>query len=118
MATKMNGGSPSAMKWAEQRRQEPAHRDEIEALLAQMNLEQDLLALREASGITQVELARRVGVSQPAIAKLESGNARNVEIRTLVKVAAALGARVKISFERATPVRVAKSKRAKKRAAA
>ena len=42
----------------------------------------------------------RVALTQPAIARLEGGEVKNVELKTLVKVAAALGARVKITFEK------------------
>ena len=43
---------------------------------------------------------RMIGVSQPAIAKLESGRARNVELKTLVRYAAALGGRLKVDVVR------------------
>jgi antitoxin HicB len=45
---------------------------------------------REAAGLTQAQLAKRVGVSQQQIAKLEHPDA-NPSIDTLIKVAAALG---------------------------
>jgi hypothetical protein len=38
-------------------------------------------------------------VSQPYIAKLESGRVKNLELRTLVRYAAALGGRVRITIE-------------------
>lgn len=97
-----------AMQWAEARRQDPAHQEAIEGLLAAMRLEQELIALRERCGLTQVELATRAGVKQPLISKLESGKARNLELRTLVRIAAALGARPKISFEMAPAARTRK----------
>lgn len=117
MGRKAHGVTPSAMDWATRRANDPAHRDEIEALMMEMDVEQDLIALREAQGMTQVQLAKRLGVSQPVIARIESGKAKNLELRTLVRVAAALGARVRISLERAGRS-ATKAKRAKKRAVA
>ncbi|MGQ0648245.1 MAG: helix-turn-helix domain-containing protein [Gemmatimonadaceae bacterium] len=45
---------------------------------------------RDAAGVTQSELARRIGVSQQSIAKLEDPD-RNVELDTIVRAARALG---------------------------
>ena len=108
------------MKWADDMRADPKHRANIDAIMAEMDLAQDLVALREARGLTQVQLAERLGVAQPTVARLESDNVKNVELKTLVKVAAALGARVKITFmkhDQASKAAPAK-KRAKKMAAA
>jgi transcriptional regulator with XRE-family HTH domain len=50
------------------------------------------------AGISQAELARRVGTTKSAISRLESGRHRpNVE--TLQRVAEAVGARLVITFE-------------------
>jgi DNA-binding XRE family transcriptional regulator len=99
IAGRARTSEPSAMEWARSRRADPAHQEAIEALMAASDLEQDLIALREQRGLTQVQLAERSGVKQPTISMIESGKVRNLELRTLVRLAAALGARVKISFE-------------------
>ena len=52
---------------------------------------------RADAGLTQTELAKRAGVTQQAIAKLEHPSA-NPTIETLEKVAAALGVRVEVAF--------------------
>jgi len=109
----MKKNQKSAMAWARDVAADPAHQEEVEALMTEMNLEQDLAALREQRGLTQVQLAERAGVTQAMLSKLESGKARNLELRTLVKIAAALGAKVKITLEL-----MRKSKTSKKRAAA
>ena len=89
-----------AMDWARERADDPAHRDEIQALMTEIDVRQDLITLREATGLTQAQLAERLGVRQPLISKLEGGGTRDVKLSTLVKVAAALGARVRINFEK------------------
>lgn len=43
-------------------------------------------------------LASMVGVSQPAIAKIESGKVKNLQLKTLVKYAATLGGQVWIQI--------------------
>ena len=44
---------------------------QVEETLQAMRIEQDLVALREARGVSQAQLAKTLGVSQPAVAKLE-----------------------------------------------
>ena len=64
------------------------------------SIEQSLVARRDEQRISQTATAQMIGVSQPAIAKLESGRARNVEINPLVRYAAALGGRLKVDVVR------------------
>lgn len=75
---------------------EPGLREEVEELLAEMEIEQGLVALREARGVSQRQLAAVSGLKQPAIARLEAGGAKNAEIRTLARYVAALGGRLRI----------------------
>ncbi len=49
-----------------------------------------LIRARLAAGISQAELARRIGVRQPMIARLEAGM-QTPKIDTLVRLAKALG---------------------------
>src|SRR5215475_10711590 len=73
---------------------------QVERTLQRMRLEQDLVALREARGVSQAQLAKMLGVSQPAIAKLESGKTKNIELRTLVRAVSALGGMVEIKIKK------------------
>ena len=57
---------------------------------------------RESAGITQAELARRLGVTQPSIARLESAG-NGVSVATLQRAAAALGGVVSLSFAPGQP---------------
>jgi transcriptional regulator with XRE-family HTH domain len=77
---------------------DPSFQRQVEETLNEMRLEQDLVALREARGVSQAQLAKALGVSQPAIAKLESGKAKNIELRTLVRAVSALGGTVRIQI--------------------
>ena len=67
----------------------------VEKRLAEMRIEQDLIALREQRGLTQTQLARLLGVSQPAVAKMEAQGG-NLEIRTLARAAEVLEAHLEI----------------------
>ena len=78
--------------------QSPAFHAQVEEELAAINVAQDLVALRESRGLSQLQLADRLGITQSAIAQLESAHPKNVELRTLVRVAAALGGHVDVSI--------------------
>src|SRR3546814_18942558 len=54
-------------------------------------------ALREARGLSQRELAERVGTTQSAIARLEGGNILP-SLPTLDKIAEALGAELSVAL--------------------
>lgn len=50
-----------------------------------------LAELREAAGISQAELARRSGLHQSFISRLEAGRVENITRNTYLKLAGALG---------------------------
>jgi predicted XRE-type DNA-binding protein len=75
----------------------------VETLMDDMRIVRDLAALREERGLSQSDVASLLGVSQPAVAKLESGRVKNLELRTLVRYATVLGGRVRIEIEKLRP---------------
>jgi DNA-binding XRE family transcriptional regulator len=97
----------------EQYRKTAGLKKRVDALVEEMSIEQDLIALRQERGLSQRALAALVGVKQPVIARIESGKARNLELKTVVRIATALGARVKISLEKSESEAGAKPQRRK-----
>jgi len=77
---------------------DPKVRKEYEKLGPEFQLARSLLQARLKKGWTQAELARRVGMQQPNIARLEGGNYDRVSLPTLKKVARALGAEIEIKL--------------------
>jgi transcriptional regulator with XRE-family HTH domain len=55
----------------------------------------ELVARRQALGLSQTEVAARMGTSQSAVARLESGQG-DVRLSTLERYAAALGSTVTV----------------------
>ena len=53
---------------------------------------------RKELGLTQCELGKRAGISQPNITRFESGN-YNPSLEFLVKIAGAMGKKVKVTLE-------------------
>ena len=86
--------------WDEIKRQRPdtpARRRSYEKAGRSIRLAMEIHALREKRGLTQRELAERLGTTQSAIARLEAGNIAP-SLPTLDKVAAALGVELVVSF--------------------
>lgn len=62
------------------------------ALADEFNLARELIGARARAGLSQAELAKRMGTTQSAIARLESG-ARMPSVNTLLKFAKATRSR-------------------------
>ena len=88
------------MKWIDgQLDSDPQLAREVDELINAMKIEQELVALREKRGLSQRDLAERLGTSQPYVAKLESGRVKNLELKTLVKCATALDATLVVHLQ-------------------
>lgn len=78
-------------------REDPEYRREYDALEEEFSLIAAMLDARQKSGLTQAQVAERMGVKQPVVAKLESGKS-NVSFDTLKRYAHATGCKVKVEF--------------------
>lgn len=89
----------------------------VDAELQAMRIEQELVALRNASGLSQRQLAAKIGVKQPVIAKLEAGKTRNIGLQTLVRAVKAMNGRIDVSIRPlgASRLRSRRSERTKSR---
>jgi ribosome-binding protein aMBF1 (putative translation factor) len=79
-------------------REDPAYVEAYDALEVDFALASALIGARTRADLTQEELARRMGTTQAAIARLESGRIRPTT-RTLERYAKATGTRLRLSFE-------------------
>ena len=77
-------------KW----RQDPEFRKEYATLEPEFALAKELIDARADAGLSQEDVAERMGTSQPAVARLESGH--KPSIKTLEKYAEAVGKKVEI----------------------
>ena len=74
--------------------------------LARLRLElaQTVHDLREEEGLTQTDLAKKIGTRQPNISRLERGEAASLpSLDLLNRVAAALGGRLDVRIVRKPP---------------
>jgi transcriptional regulator with XRE-family HTH domain len=77
---------------------EPAYKAAYESLKAEFQLAEQLIEVRIKSGLSQEELAQKMGTSQSTIARLESGTSMP-SMRTLTKFAKATNCEIQIQFK-------------------
>jgi ribosome-binding protein aMBF1 (putative translation factor) len=77
---------------------EPKYRKAYAALEDEFALAKAVIAARNRAGLTQTELARKMGTTQPVVARMEGGRIQP-SLRTLQRLAQATGSRLLIRFE-------------------
>lgn len=65
---------------------------------AKVALAQKIAEMRQDKHLNQKALAAKLGVSQQFVSQIESGEGRNLTLATLIRIAASLGHKVRISF--------------------
>ncbi len=74
---------------------DPDFRKEYDALEPEFAVARQLIEARARAGLTQQELADRMGTTQPVIARLESGRQKPTT-KTLERFAKATGSKVEV----------------------
>ena len=75
---------------------DPDFRKEYEALKPKFKLARKLIEARAKAGLSQSDVAERMGTSQPTVARLESGH--KPSLKTLERYAEAVGMIVEINL--------------------
>lgn len=70
----------------------PERRARSDARLKEMKIGMLIAELREQSGMTQQEIADKLGITQPSISQMEAG--QEIQLTTLRKLIGALGGEV------------------------
>ncbi len=77
---------------------EPKYRKAHAAMEDEFALAKAVIAARNRAGLTQAELAHKMGTTQPVVARMEGGRVQP-SLRTLHRLAQATGSRLSIRFE-------------------
>jgi ribosome-binding protein aMBF1 (putative translation factor) len=64
--------------------------------LARLKLANQILTARQRAGLTQGQLAQRIGTHQAGVARLESERGGSCNLSTLAKIAVATGGRLEV----------------------
>lgn len=75
-------------------------KEEYESLRPEFELLIEFINARKAAKISQDDLAKKLNVQQPCIARFENGGYATTSVSKLAKVANALGYELKISLQR------------------
>lgn len=78
-------------------------KEKITSGVQRLRVISQIVELREKLRLTQAELAKRMGVSQPFIAKIENDEASNLSLETLFKIVDALHGEIDIRIRPAKP---------------
>jgi ribosome-binding protein aMBF1 (putative translation factor) len=77
---------------------DPRRQKSFEEEVANREVAHRIFQLRRSSGLSQVELARRVGTTQSVISRLEDADYEGHSLAMLNRIAAAMERRVEIRF--------------------
>jgi transcriptional regulator with XRE-family HTH domain len=77
---------------------DPAFKAEYDALGPEFALAEVMIKARKEAGLSQAEVAERMGIAQPNVARLESGRA-SPTFATLLSFGKAVGKRLVVAFE-------------------
>jgi predicted transcriptional regulator len=86
---------------------DPKREEEYDEEVINAEIARKIYALRTKAGLTQQELADRVGTSKSAICRLEDADYEGHSLSMLKRIAEALGKRVEIRFVPAKRLRTA-----------
>ncbi len=75
---------------------DPEFRREYDALADEFALIGQAIAARVRAGKTQAQVAAAMGISQPAVAKIEAGKVKSLD--TLQRYASAVGCKVRLEL--------------------
>ena len=81
-------------------RRSATYRKTFASTLHQIDLALLVREMRESAGLTQVELAKRIGTTQSVIARLEDAEYRGQSLSMLERIAAACGVTLKLHAEK------------------
>lgn len=87
----------SVKKLHEEWMKDPAYRAAYDALEPEFALASELIKARSKAGMTQAEVAERMGTTQSVVARIEGGRTPP-NLKTLEKYAAAVGRRVRVKL--------------------
>ena len=92
-------------KYLDEQKRDPAFAARIDEAGEAWDLALQIAELRRRAGLTQKDLAKRLHTSQQHVSRLESPNYEGHSLANLRRVAEALDARVRVTFETPKTIR-------------
>lgn len=96
----------------------PEVKREYDRIAEEFEFLDEILKARAAAGLTQADVAARIGTTQSAVARLESADAKHSpSIATLRRYASALGCKLQVRLVKGRGLTTRSTRTARKRAA-
>lgn len=96
---RIEGGKKAYQSFVAEMQAQPDYEKNKQAAKEEIALWEQVVLLRERTGLTQTDLAKKLGVTQGRVSKMEKEGYDNYTVRTLRKLAEAGHCKVKIIFE-------------------
>ena len=85
--------------WLDEKLKDPKFRKGYEEELYKLSLGEQLVRLRLQVGLTQAQVAKRVGTTASAISRYENAEYDRYEVQTLRKIVEACGGQLKVVMQ-------------------
>lgn len=85
--------------WVQEKLADPKFKKVFEEEYEKLSIGEQLAKLRLHAGLTQAEVAKKARTTASAISRYENGKYDRYELRTLQKIVAACGGKLKIIFD-------------------
>lgn len=85
--------------WLEEKLKDPKFRKGFEEEFEKLAIGEQLVRLRLHAGLTQAQVAKRVGTTASAISRYENADYDRYEVQTLRKIVEACGGHLKLVME-------------------
>ncbi|MBI3016637.1 MAG: helix-turn-helix domain-containing protein [Deltaproteobacteria bacterium] len=85
--------------WVQDKLTNPKFKKAFEEEYEKLSIGEQLARLRLQVGLTQAEVAKKAGTTASAISRYENGEYDRYELRTLQKIVAACGGKLKLIYD-------------------
>ncbi|HLD74691.1 MAG TPA: helix-turn-helix transcriptional regulator [Bdellovibrionota bacterium] len=85
--------------WVQEKLENPKFKKAFEEEYEKLSMGEQLARLRLQAGLTQAEVAKRAGTTASAISRYENAEYDRYELKTLKKIVASCGGKLKIIFD-------------------
>jgi ribosome-binding protein aMBF1 (putative translation factor) len=85
--------------WLERKLQSPKFKKGFEDELEKLTIAEQIVRLRSQAGLTQAQVAKKIGTTASAISRYENAGYDRYELRTLKRIAAACGGHLRLVIE-------------------
>jgi DNA-binding XRE family transcriptional regulator len=85
--------------WVQKKLADPKFRKGFEEESQKLAIGEQLSQLRQEAGLTQAQVAKRIGTTASAISRYENADYDRYELRTLQKIVDACGGRLELTLE-------------------